>query len=85
MRLSLTHYYHRDEEMPILLLSLDWYVYEDYWYVSLSNAKEKNLKRWKNFGIFINLFHYHIELRIKLKHIGLVLGGIDRSYKYDTK
>lgn len=81
-RIELDGYHYKDEEMPKLFISLDWYTYEDFWFQTLANSKEKNAKRWKRFGVFINFCYYHVKLTIGLKRIGLTLRGRDMSHRY---
>lgn len=62
---------------------IDAYTFEDHYYVSTETKLEKNLKRYKRFGIFITFCKYQFEIRIPLKYVGTVYYG--RILKGDRK
>lgn len=82
-------YYYRDEEAPRLLVSLDWFKYEDHWFQrwmfdhpmwkedDMERIRLVNLARCQWFKIALNLFHYKISIDIKLKHVGNLYHGRD--------
>lgn len=90
--LRFQHYYYKDtgeeaERQPKLLLSLDWFTYEDSWsqrYMfdrpmwndeMMAVMKKSNEERCKWFTVRLNLFYYRISVDFKLKHIGNVYYG----------
>jgi hypothetical protein len=80
-------YYYRDEDLPKIIIGLDWFEYEDRWrsrYMferpkyddeQMERLRLENLNRHSWFRIKLNLFHYHINLDFKLKHVGNVMHG----------
>lgn len=85
--LKLDWYLYKEEDAPKLIVSLDWFTFEDHWtqrYMfdrpmwndeMMERAGKNNAARCKRFRISLNLFHLKVHLDIKLKHIGNVLRG----------
>ena len=85
--LQLDWYCYKEEDAPKLIVSLDWFTFEDHWtqrYMfdhpmwpedMMERAGKSNLARCKRFRISLNLFHLKMHLDIKLKHIGNVYRG----------
>ena len=81
------HYYYKEDGDPKIILSLDWFVYEDRWsqrYMfdhpmwesdMMERMRISNLNRCEWFRMAFNLFGYKIYLDIKLKHVGNVYNG----------
>jgi hypothetical protein len=85
--LKIDGYYYKEEDSPKLVLSLDWFKFDDHWtqrYMfdrpmwddeMMERARIRNLARCRWLRISLNLFHYKVHLDIKLKHIGNLLHG----------
>jgi len=85
--LKFDYYRFKDEGDPKIIITLDWYSYEDHWsqrYMfdrpmwdseMMDRMKESNERRCKWFRIAFNIFHFKVNVDIKLKHIGNVYRG----------
>jgi hypothetical protein len=87
MLIKFDFYRYKEEGDPKLLVSLDWYTYEDRWtqrYMfdrpmwpddMMEQTKKNNENRCAWFRISFNLFHLKMFLDIKTKHVGNVYHG----------
>lgn len=78
-------YYYKDEDD--LKMSLNWFIYEDVWFQrflfdspvytpeKMFQMKEKNLNRCRWFTIRLNIFHFKVNIDIRLKKVGNVYYG----------
>ena len=85
--IKIDRYYYRDEEAPKIIVSADWFIYEDRWHQrylfdhpryaedEMQKKKLLNENRHRKFRISLNIFHYHIMIDFKLKKIGNIYHG----------
>jgi hypothetical protein len=87
MSISFDYCRYREEGDPKLIISLDWFVYEDRWsqrYMMdrpmfndemMERIRVNNEKRCQRLRIAFNIFHLKININIKLKHVGNAYHG----------
>jgi hypothetical protein len=81
-------YYYKDEPSdPKLIVSLDWFSYEDWWHQrylidrprydeeKMEKLRIENLNRHRWFKIKINFFYYLISIEFRREKIGNVMRG----------
>ncbi len=80
-------YRYKEEDAPKLIVSLDWFFFEDHWtqrYMfdhAMWNPEDmvrigiRNANRHRRFKLTLNLFHYKLSVEVKLKHVGNIYHG----------
>lgn len=80
-------YHYKEEDAPRLIISLDWFFFEDHWsqrYLfekamfepeMMERTRIRNENRHRRFKLTLDLFHYKLSVEVKLKHVGNVYYG----------